>query len=155
MISPACRLGAFLLVLVVAGCGTSLPSTAIPPWTPGPGTPPPGVVVRVTLGIYSGREDPSWLLAADEVAALDRALNALPRAVGRPPEAGLGYRGFTIERSDGTLVAYGGAVAPPGRGERALLSDPARTIERLLLESARTHVAGNELAEVERSLAAP
>jgi hypothetical protein len=109
----------------------------------------------VTLGLYSGREDPAWVLTDAEAADLQAALAALPGAIGQPPVGGLGYHGFTIERPDGTLIAYQGAVAPPGDADRAYLADPARTIERLLVETARAHVTGNELAEVERALAAP
>lgn len=140
------------LVLLLAGCGgtaTASPSTSA---TPGTGADGP---VRVTLGLYSGRADPEWTLTDAEAAALDAALAALSGAVGRPPVGGLGYRGFTIERPDGTVIAFDGAVAPPGDGDRAYRADPARTIERLLLETARPHVAGNELAEVGRAISGP
>jgi hypothetical protein len=109
----------------------------------------------VTLGIYSGRSDPTWTLTATEAAALEVALARLPGAVGTPPVGGLGYHGFTVERPDGTLIAFDAAVAPPGDGERAYLADTDRTIERLLLETARTHVGGNELVEVERAISTP
>lgn len=155
MIGAACRLGTLLLALTVAGCGAAAPTDAIPPQTPPSGSQGPAAAVRVTLGIFSGRDDPSWILTPDEAAALDRALGELPRAVAEPPEGGLGYRGFTIERAGGTLVAYRGVVAPPGQGRRDVLSDPARTVERLLVESARAHVGAAELAEVRRSLALP
>jgi hypothetical protein len=147
-----CLLLGLLLLAGCAGGGSPTPSPS-PTDAPGPG----GAArpVRVTLGIYSGRPDPSWILADAEAAALEAALAALPRAVGTPPVGGLGYHGFTIDRPGGPVVAYRGAVAPPGEGERALLADPARTIERLLVETARPHVTGNELTEVERSLAAP
>ena len=111
--------------------------------------------MRVTLGLYSGRPDPAWTLTGAEAAALDVALAGLPAKVGEPPAGGLGYHGFTIERPDGTLVAFDGAVAPPGSGARPYRDDPGRTIERLLLETARAHVTGNELAEVMGALANP
>ncbi len=109
----------------------------------------------MTLGLYSGRADPSWTLTDAEAAALETALAALPGAQGEPPVGGLGYHGFTIARPGGTVVAYRGAVAAQGAGKRPFLADPARTIERFLAETSRTHVTGNELAEVERALAAP
>jgi hypothetical protein len=109
----------------------------------------------VTLGIYSGRPDPTWTLTDEEAADLETALAALPGAVGEVPVGGLGYHGFTVDRPGGSLVAFDGAVVPPGQGRRAYLADPARTIERLLLETAGTHVTGNELAEVERALRRP
>jgi hypothetical protein len=109
----------------------------------------------VTLGIYSGRPDPSWTLTDGEAARLEAALAALPGAVGEPPTGGLGYHGFTIDRPGSVVMAYRGAVAPPGEGRRAYLADPARTIERLLVETARSHVTDIELAEVRRALATP
>jgi hypothetical protein len=151
--------GGLLCLLLIAGCGGR--GTATPgSWLPGPsGTGEPAGLVRVTLGLYSGRPDPSWTLTDREVAALDAALDALPSAVGNPPTGGLGYHGFTIDRPGepawGLVVAYRGAVAPPGDAPRGFLVDPARTIERLLLETARPHVTGNELVEVERALAVP
>lgn len=146
-------LGGLLFLVTLAGCGES--STASPRPTDAPGTNGAGTPVRVTLGIYSGRADPAWTLTDAEAVALEATLAALPTVAGVPPEGGLGYHGFTVERPGGTLVAYRGVLAPPGQGRRALLSDPTRTVERLLLESARPHITGNELTEVERALAAP
>jgi hypothetical protein len=124
--------GGMLCLLLLAACsgsGTPDPSAG-PSATDAAGTGGPAGPVQVTLG-------------------------ALPGAVGTPPVGGLGYHGFTISGPGGTVVAFRGAVAAPGEGERSFLADPGRTIERLLLETARPHVAGNELGEVERALAAP
>jgi len=109
----------------------------------------------VTLGIYSGRADPAWTLTEAEAASLDAALAILTATTGTPPVGGLGYHGFTVERPDGVLVAFRGAVASPGEGTRTYLADPARTIERLLAGTAPAHVTAVELAEVEKALAAP
>jgi hypothetical protein len=149
--------GGFMCLLLLAGCGGSgTPDpTAGPSATDGSATGGPAGPVRVTLGIYSGRVDPAWVLTDAEAATLQAALAALPGAVGTPPLGGLGYRGFTISGPGGTVVAFRGAVAAPGDGERSFLADPGRTIERLLAETAHAHVTGNELAEVERALAAP
>ncbi len=158
-----------LCLLLLAGCGSGA-STSGPSATSNPGGGPTAIPgggptatpggdasgpVQVTLGLYSGRPDPAWTLTNAEAAALDVALAGLAAKVGEPPAGGLGYHGFTIERPDGTLVAFGGAVAPPGSGGRAYRDDPGRTIERLLLETARPHVAGNELAEVMGALTNP
>jgi hypothetical protein len=146
--------GGLVCLVLLAGCGSSGTPNAGSSATKAPGAGSAGPV-QVTLGIYSGRADPAWMLTDAEATALDAALAALPGVVGMPPVGGLGYHGFTVERPDGTVIAYDGTVAPPGDGPRGLLADPSRTIERLLLETARAHVAGNELAEVERALAAP
>jgi hypothetical protein len=143
-----------LLLAACSGSGTPDPSAG-PSATDAAGTGGPAGPVQVTLGIYSGRVDPAWVLTDAEAATLQAALAALPGAVGTPPVGGLGYHGFTISGPGGTVVAFRGAVAAPGEGERSFLADPGRTIERLLLETARPHVAGNELGEVERALAAP
>ncbi len=150
-------IGGFGLLLLLAGCsGSGTPDpTAGPSATDGSATGGPPGPVQVTLGIYSGRVDPAWVLTDAEAATLQAALAALPGAVGTPPLGGLGYRGFTISGPGGTVVAFRGTVASPGQGERAFLADHGRTIERLLRDTARAHVTGNELAEVERALAAP
>jgi hypothetical protein len=147
-------IGGLVVAVLLAGCGGTTTASPGPSASNPPGTGAAGPV-QVTLGIYSGRADPTWTLTDAEAASLGAALAKLAGVVGLPPVGGLGYHGFTIERPDGTVVAFNGAVAPPGDRARAYLADPARTIERLLLETARPHVAGNELVEVERALAAP
>ena len=109
----------------------------------------------MTLGIYSGRPDPTWTLTGSEAAAVERAIEALPETAGTPPEGGLGYHGFTVTSLGRTFTAYLGTVWAGGGGPGVLRSDPGRTVERLLLELGRTHLAPAEIAEVERSLAAP
>ena len=159
MTAEAARLTARLIagllcLLLLAGCGEGGTATSQPAATSGAGSGAAGPV-KVTLGLYSGRPDPRWTLTDVEAASLLEALAKLPGAVGAPPVGGLGYHGFTIERPDGSVIAFDGAVAPPGDGERPYLADPDRTIERLLLETSRAHITGNELAEVERAFAAP
>lgn len=153
--AAARRFGFLLCLLVVTGCGMGTSSPSLPSGTGASATAGPTGPVVVTLGLYSGRADPWWTLTEQEVVALDAALAALPRAAGTPPVGSLGYHGFAIARPDGMVIAYEGAVAPPGAGERAYLADPARTIELLLVETARPHVTGNELAEVVQAFAAP
>ena len=153
-----------LAVLVVAGCASPLAPSGRPSptpsgkpsdsasATPGGGT---GTEVRVTLGIYSGRVDPSWLLSADQAVALDAMIASLPAQFGIPPEGGLGYHGFTIELPGHTLVAYRGRIAAFGSGARSLRFDATGLVEHFLLESGRAHLAAAEIAEAERGLAAP
>jgi hypothetical protein len=115
--------------------------------------------VTVTLGIYSGRPDPSWDLTAAEAAAVVGIIDGLPTVTGTPPQGGLGYHGFTLVvrragQADTTLVAYRGAVAPPGVGPRPYLADPGRTLERSLLDAGRSTLAPVEVAAVEADLVA-
>jgi hypothetical protein len=111
--------------------------------------------VNVVLGLYSGRPDPQWTLTAEQAATLNKALGTLAKSTGTPPVGGLGYHGFTILLPGSTLVAYRGAVAPPGDGPRAVMADPTRNIERFLLETSRPFVTADEYAAVEHALAGP
>jgi len=136
-----------------AACGSR---TSPNPASSGPtGGVAPGGHVVVTLGIYSGRPDPAWTLTADEAASVDGVLAALPDGTGTPPVGGLGYHGFTISRSGSVVVAYQGAVAPPGDGPRAVKADPTRSVERCLLETSRSHVTPDEYATAELAIVAP
>ncbi len=113
-------IGLLGVVVAIAAC-----STPVVPVTPGPSLTPvpttmaaspvtpviptpaaPADEVRVTLGIYSGRPDPTWTLTGAEAAAVERAIEALPETAGTPPEGGLGYRGFTVTSLGRTLTAY-------------------------------------------------
>jgi hypothetical protein len=155
----ACSLGAVPGVAPTPIPTTAAPSTSAALPTSAPDEPTPvGTAdeVRVTLGIYSGRADPTWTLAGAEAAAVERAIQALPEAAGSPPEGGLGYHGFTVTRGGSNLTAYLGAVWAGGGGPQVIRRDPERTVERLLLELGRTELTPEEIAEVERSLdAAP
>jgi hypothetical protein len=154
-------LGGLVLMLAVAGCGGTTPSGQ-PGQTSGqPGqTSQPGHPTSVTLGIYSGRPDPSWTLTDAQAAELSLRLGLLSAAFGNPPEGGLGYHGFTIVTAaaglaDRSLVAYRGAVAEPGPAARSYLVDAARSVERYLLDTGRSHLAPDEISAVEADLASP
>ena len=94
-----------------------------------PAASPP--VAVVTLGIYSGRIDPSWTLTLVEASTLDTMLGAPVEVTYTPPVGGLGYHGFTITRPSGPLVAYRGAIARQGEGPRIVSLDPTGSIESL------------------------
>jgi hypothetical protein len=115
------------------------------------------VQATVTLGIYSGRPDPSWILTDAQAADVDAAIQGLAVTTGNPPDGGLGYHGFTLVlrrpgQVDETLVAYQATVAPPGVGPRPYRVDPGRTVERLLLESGRSTLTPEEVAAVDAAL---
>ena len=115
--------------------------------------------MTVSLGIYSGRPDPSWDLTDAQAAQVESAIEALPVATGTPPQGGLGYHGFTIlirrpGQADETLVAYRGTVAPMGTGPRTYRIDDGRTVERLLLDFGRSTLNPTEVAAVEADFAA-
>jgi hypothetical protein len=102
---------ALAALLLLSACGPMVPTGSVPP--AGPST-------TVTLGIYSGRPDPSWMLTTREATTLDAMLAALVTVTDTPPVGGLGYHGFTMTTPTTTLVAYRGAIAAPGEGPRAL-----------------------------------
>lgn len=144
--------------LLVAACaGPAATPVANPTGSPGvtPTTAAPRVTV--TLGIYSGRPDPSWDLTAAEAAAVVNVIDRLPTVTATPPEGGLGYHGFTLlirraGEADATLIAYRGTVASPGAGLRPYLADPGRTLERQLLDAGRSALTPDEIAVVEADL---
>jgi hypothetical protein len=118
----------------------------------------PGAVVSVSLGIYSGRPDPSWPLTETQTAELGRLSGSLPSAVGEPPEGGLGYHGFTVVVTTAggqarTLVAFRGTLAAPGVGRRVYLVDAGRTVERYLLDTGRPFLSATEVDAVDADLA--
>lgn len=124
--------------------------------------PPSGIVptgaVTVSLGISSGRPDPSWALSEAQTAELARLTLSLPTEVGRPTEGGLGYHGSYVAPADAggdawTLVAYRGAIARPGSGPRVYLVDADRAVERYLLDTGRPHLSAGEISAVDTDLA--
>jgi hypothetical protein len=113
--------------------------------------------VTITLGIYSGRPDPTWTLTDVEVAALVGQLASLPVANGVPSQGGLGYHGFSmlvheVGRADQTIVAYRGAVTTPDDAPGSYRADPQRTVEQALLQTGRSHLAATEASVVEADL---
>jgi len=114
--------------------------------------------VTVTLGIYSGRPDPTWTLTDVQVAALVGQLASLTVTNGVPPQGGLGYHGFSMlvheaGKADRTVVAYRGAVTSPGDAPGTYRDDPQRTVEQALLQTGRSHLAATEVSVVEADLA--
>lgn len=131
------------LAMLLAACATASPS------------PEPSGPMVVTLGIYSGRPDPSWTLTSSEAAGLEAVLAPLTVVTDAPPEGGLGYHGYTITSPARTLVAFRGAIAAPGQGPRAMKLDPTLSVERYLLETSRSRVTPDEFAAAESAIGAP
>lgn len=150
---------ACLVAAALGGCGQAF-GTSAPATTPTTAaSEQPVVLIDVTLGIYSGRNDPSWVLTETQATAVSRLIDGLNAVVGTPPQGGLGYHGFTLVvrsagHADETLVAYRGEVAAPGSGPRSVRLDPGRTVERLLLGTGRDGLTAAEVAAVEADLAA-
>ncbi|HYN34864.1 MAG TPA: hypothetical protein VES40_19725, partial [Ilumatobacteraceae bacterium] len=94
----------------------------------------------------------AWTLTTQQANELSAALAALTRVNESAPAGGLGYHGFTIVTPDGTLLAYAGKVLSADSDPPYVLDDPDRTIERLLLATARAHVTADELRVVADAL---
>ena len=117
--------------------------------------------VIVTLHVFSGRPDPTWLLPDDQAAAIEERVAALQRhTLAKPPGAlgRLGYRGFSLTRlrADAGRVpldvyVHEGVV---DRGSRLDVNaiDENREIEKLLLQSAGKSVAPELHAEIEAEI---
>jgi hypothetical protein len=104
-------------------------------------------VLEVELDAFSGRPNPRWELTGPQAAEILARLRALPPLPDRPAGAdGLGYRGFVLRATDGSLDGYDEVRLHRGivltrRGDRTeAFSDPERTLERQLLVTARGHV---------------
>lgn len=85
----------------------------------------------VEVDVFSGRPNPRWELNApwrEELQRLQSRLLVSSQAPLEPPA--LGYRGFRYSDADGPVQVYRGFV----RTTRAVLNDPAHTIERYLLD---------------------
>lgn len=131
-----CCLG---VVVVVLGCAAPEQSAQCPN----------GIIVRVELLVFSGRENPQWDLTEAEVVELIRRVGEL--SPGRPPPEppGLGYSGFLITTSGReaglpeTMTVYRGVrLGPPGHG--ASRHDEGG-LEQWLLEVARQRNYGELL----------
>ena len=142
------RAGVFVLsVGLLSGCGSVIPVGSAADAGPARAV--------VTLGIYSGRPDPTWSLTSVEALTLENMFASLANVTGTPPVGGLGYHGFTIALPSGVEVAYRGAIAAAGAGPRTMMSDPGRSIERFLLETSRSHVTPDEFATAQLAIGAP
>jgi hypothetical protein len=99
------------------------------PGDPSSSTEPPGGA-HVELDIFSGRENPRWVLdpsTSNQLLDLHRRLQPGHPSADEPP--GLGYRGFLYEIDGWRWRAWKGVVTGPD----LVLSDPGLTIERILL----------------------
>jgi hypothetical protein len=96
-----------------------------------------GSEVLVTLDVFSGRPNPSWALSTVEAEQLERRLEGLPRRHQPPPPGGLGYRGFTIARSQSLpeVAVANGVVTIRGQPDSHF--DDVHGVEGWLREQAR------------------
>lgn len=116
----------------------------------------------ITLHVFSGRPDPTWLLEDDQARELTDRVYALKeqtplKAGGSAP--GLGFRGFTVSspatsRLGQMRLAVHEGVVDPGPLDLSLF-DRNREIEKWLLGTAGDRLAPAVRQHVESALAAP
>ena len=96
---------------------------------------------KVTLQIFSGRENPSWSLSEKQIDELLRLLNNLPKAEPVDFQDGLGYSGFLVTLTENTtgktqeIVAYKGQILYKTAAADAYFADRDRRMEIFLLKS--------------------
>ena len=100
--------------------------------------------MQVELDIFSGRPNPTWMLTSDEMRTV-RQLLAQLAPVGDQPLAvheGLGYRGFILTGTadEGVVSVWRSVVRDATTSCPSVKWDPHRTLEKFLLETARSRL---------------
>lgn len=103
---------------------------------------PDAATLQVTLHIFSGRPDPTWLLSEAQVADLKTKLGAFPSAEHKAAP-GLGYRGVRVTNTGKVpaipdrIIAYRGVLTVTEAGKTSYRVD-VNCIEEWLLNQARS-----------------
>jgi hypothetical protein len=93
-------------------------------------------MTTVTLLIFSGRPNPTWELAAEEVIEL---IPKLLDAVSAEEPSILGYGGFLVESND------------PGMPAKMIVRDDAE-LERFMLRTGRRYLSPEIIRTVEQAI---
>ena len=97
---------------------------------------------KVTLQVYSGRENPSWNLSEKQTGDLLALVADLPKSEAFTLPDNLGYRGFRVELTENAaektqeMVAYKGRVLYKSTEAGMYFTDRERRLEIFLLNSA-------------------
>ncbi len=119
------------------------------------------IEVRVTLDVYSGRPNPSWMLSQSDAQDLLQMLNGLPRAEPSEFFDGLGYRGFVLDittpetSSTTQITLYKGRVRYADGSDARFFADNERQIERWLLSHAKPYIERSLYKYVKKELKKP
>ena len=117
--------------------------------------------VKVTLDVFSGKENPTWVLSEEQVDAFISVLDALPASAPSSFYDGLGYRGFLVTTTDSesgetsSVTAYKGKIRYSSGEGIKYLTDKGRRVEKLLLESGGARLDPNIHKVVEKEIASP
>jgi hypothetical protein len=101
---------------------------------------------EVALDVFSGRENPKWMLTEPEARELQARLTDLPEASGPLPQGKLGYRGFVVRNAD-TFINIGSGLVVVHRGETQKIYRDKNDAEDLLFKQAVQRGYGNLIAE--------
>jgi hypothetical protein len=103
--------------------------------------------LSVEADLFSGRPNPTWQLAPNDIQALQDGLASLPlRGIPATTFDGLGYRGFIVRMIDDpqrdtlTIHIYHDIVRIERGGTTTVYEDVTRGVERLLMQSASHNV---------------
>lgn len=115
---------------------------------------PAASTATVTLGLYSGRPDPSWQITPAQAAALLRDADAAPARPPAPAQGDrLGYRGVRLVvtgAAGAELAAYNGVLSVTRNGTATVHNDPGRALERRLLETGVATIEPAQMGELLR-----
>lgn len=104
---------------------------------------------KVTLQVFSGRENPSWSLSEKQIDELLALLKDLPKAEPSDFQDGLGYSGFQVVLTENTtekthkIVARKGQILYKTAEADAYFTDPKRRLEMFLLKSGESYLEEN------------
>ncbi len=107
-----------------------------------------GSSLSVEADLFSGRPNPTWQLAPNDIQALQDDLAPLPlRSIPATTFDGLGYRGFIVRMIDDqqqrdtlTIRVYHDIIRIEHSGTTTVYEDVTRGIELLLMQSASHNV---------------
>jgi hypothetical protein len=148
IITVALIVGLIGMLIAVATIGTllSLKKPALPVALGGSS-------LSVEADLFSGRPNPTWQLAPNDVQALEDGLASLPlRGIPADTFAGLGYRGFIVRMIDDqqrdtlTIHVYHDIVRIERGGTTTVYEDVTRGVEHLLMQSAKPNVPSDTYA---------
>jgi len=110
----------------------------------------------VELDVYSGMPNPTWTLSDADADRFMAELGALPRTSERTLSGGLGYRGLIVRCGHGdepdVIHLQAGTVQIASGATFVFARDPARDLERRLLDTGRPYLDEDLLAMIERAL---
>jgi hypothetical protein len=113
---------------------------------------------RITLNVFSGRPNPSWLLSDKDDAQLTERLASLQTLTEKRPSGifgGLGYRGFSISRETDHAFGPMALTVHEGIADRQIAGPnmvDTTGMEEWLAEQAAAHVSPEVIAYVREAI---